>query len=52
MAAVMPPTLPKAAPMLEPAQIGYVAIASWYIGGELNGRPYGEFVTAEWPRLA
>ena len=52
MATVMPTILPKAMPMLEPAHISYVAITSWYIGGELNERPSSEFVTAERPRIA
>ena len=52
VATVMPTILPKAMPMLEPAHISYVAITSWYIGGELNERPSSEFVTAEWPRIA
>ena len=33
---VMPTTLPKAMPTLEPAQISYVAITSWYIGGGIK----------------
>ena len=52
MATVMPTTLPMAMPKLEPVQISYVAITSWYIGGELNGTPSVEIATAEWPRLA